>query len=296
MRALLLLLALAVAASDAFADHPQRADATAWNAGPPMPIPDRDGVVQSFRGNYARLGKPRLLIFVNRELVRDRGELLQTERTDRSIKTKGDPVPLLPSSTVQIGADNRATASSPAAVSGKGGEAQTSIGVSVRRAEPQHRPPPAVTEMEAREMEEAFQQPFADAGARFVDQQTAELAQRLFRDADPNFLTAPADDRERREVESLRKSVDLAIEILVRKKRVTILQPSGEDRSEERISVIATALSLKDGAKVAQVSSDSLFGFNRRHGERIERRYREVTSAEILEQVALAMMRRLGRS
>lgn len=296
MRAVLFLLALAVAASSAFADHPQRADATAWNAGPPMPIPDWDGAIQRFRGAYAKLGNPRLLIFVNRELVRDRGELLQIERADRSIKTKGDPVPLLPSSTVQIGTDNRATASSPAAVSGKGGEAQTSTGVSVRRTESLHRPPSAVTEMEAREMEEVFQAPFVEAGARFVDQRTAELAQRLFRDADPNFLTAPADDRERREIESLRKSADLAIEILVRKKRIAILQPSGEDRSEERMSATATVVSLKDGVKLAQVSSDSLFGFNRRRGERVERRYREVTSAEILEQVALAVMQRLGRS
>jgi hypothetical protein len=295
MRAFPLLALLALAAlPSALADNPKAPDATAWNAGPPMPVADREGTVQAFRAAYAKLGRPRLLVFVNRELVRDRGEMLAAERTDRSVKTKGDPVPLLPSSTVQIGADNRA-ASSPAAVSGKGGEAQTSTGVSTRRAEPAHRPPAPISEQEAREFEEAFQEPFADAGARFVDQAAAELAQRLFRDPDPNFLTAPADDRERREVESLRKSADLAIQLLVRKKSVPILQPSGDDRAEERVSVTATAINLKDGAKLAQVSSDSLFGFNRRHGERLERRYREVTSAEILEQVALAVMQRLGR-
>ncbi|MCC7519976.1 MAG: hypothetical protein IT578_12430 [Verrucomicrobiae bacterium] len=295
MRAFLPLLALVAVAPVAFAQSPKTAAVAAWNAGPPMPIADRAGTVQAFRGTYAKLGRPRLLVFVNREMVRERGEMLQVERTDQSVKTKGDPIPLTSGYTIQFGADNRATAPGSAPVSGKGGEAQSASGISTRRIESAYRPPAAITEMEAREFEEIFQEPLSEADARFVDQKTAELAQRLFRNADPNFLTAPADDRERREVESLRAAADLAVEILVRKKTVKILQPSGDDSAEERVSVTATAIRLKDGVKLAQVSSDSLFGFNRRHGDRIERRYREVTSAEILEQVALAVMQRLGR-
>jgi hypothetical protein len=150
-------------------------------------------------------------------------------------------------------------------------------------------------EFEARKVEELFQKPFLAAGARLIDQKTARLAMKSFTAADPAMLTAAKTDVEREEVEALRKTTDIVIEILARNTRVSIPEVSGNDRVVDRLEATAVAIRLSDGTKLAQVSSDSLFGFNTRDGDKIERRSRRVTSAEVIEQVALAVMEQMGR-
>ncbi len=291
---LLALLAPALALADSSSSVPKSKAILPAESAYPVPIPDYDGTVEAFKSTYKTLGRPRLAVYVNRSLVRDRGEMTEWTSTNTRIKTKGDPVPLPNQVNVQIGADNKSTVAQPQ-VSGKGGEADQSTGVSTRVLdENEMRGVRPVTAEEAREIEEVFQKPFFEAGAKFTDQKIAELAQRAFRDPDANFLTAPADDKERREVESLRKSADLAVEILARKKSVVIAQTSGADQTEERLSLTVTVISLKDGVKLAQVSTDSLYKFNRRYGKMRERQARQVTSADMIEQAALATMQRLA--
>lgn len=257
------------------------------------PITDYEGTVQTFRASYKAIGKPRILLYINRSLVKDRGELLTKGEVTGSIKTKGDPIATGNSSTVQIGTDNKVSSNTAPTPSGKGGERQENVSLSERVYDSSSAGVSPVSDLEARQIEEAFQRPFFDAGARFIDQKIARLALQSFSDAGESFLTPTKSDKEREEVEALRKSSDLVIEILARRKPVSILQASGNDKTEWRLELTATAMNLKDGTKLAQVNSESLFGFNRRHGAQKERQARQVTSNEIIEQVALKLMQQL---
>ena len=268
--------------------------APAANTGPVLPIEDYEGTVNSFRTSYQKAGKPKLLLYVNRSLVKNRGEMLEITESETTSKTKGDTIPTNGNTNIQIGTDNKNQTGPATNVTGKGGERIDSSTAKLRVDTERELGVAAVTEAQAREIEEVFQKPLFDAGTKLVDQKIAEVGLTKFKDADGNFLTAPKTDKERQEVEALQKSTDIVVEVLARQKTVVIPQPSGDDRKETRLELTVTATSLKDGVKLAQVNSNSLFGFNRRFGDRKERRYNQVTSAEIIEQCALALMQRMN--
>jgi hypothetical protein len=258
-----------------------------------MPITDYDGTVEKFKAFYKQMGKPRMLLYVNRNLIKDRGEMVEMASVDTSVKTKGDSVDNGSSQTVQIGSGNTVnnTGSTP---TGKGGEKTVTVGTSVRTFEDDNKGVTPVTEIEVREIEQVFQEAFSEAGGRFVDQKIAQISNMSFSNPGENFLTAPKTDKERQDVESLRKATDVVIELLARKKPITIPQVSGNDLVVLQLELNATAISMKDGLKLGQVSSNSLFKFNRRFGKAAERRAKKFSNAEITEQVALALMQRMG--
>ncbi|NJK92477.1 MAG: hypothetical protein HC904_11980 [Blastochloris sp.] len=260
-------------------------------SGPALPIQNPQEILEQFSEAYTKAGKPRLLLYVNRRLLNEQGELLEVASLNTSTQIKGDSVPL-PSTTVQVGSDNQSNPG-PATPSGQGGERRETTSLSVRTGTERPLGVSPVTESEARAIEEAFQKSFFEARARLVDQSIASLALRPLEKTGENFLTPVKVDQESRELASLRQSTDIVIEILARNQKVRLAQPSGNDLIEDRISLIATATQLKDGIKLAQISSDTLFGFNERQGERNERRFREVSRQEILDQTALALMQRL---
>lgn len=264
-----------------------------YNSNVKLPIMNSEEVVNNFRSEYQRANKPKLLLYVNRSLTKDRGEILDQIEIKKSIQTKGDPVATEGNTNVQLGSDIQTTKDKSPLNTGKGGERLDTTTGSVRVNSERELGVAPITEMEARMIEEAFQKPLFNAGAKIVDQKIAEISSQTFVNAADNFLTAPKTDPEKAEILSLRKSADVVIEILARKKNVLLPMPSGEDRIEQRLDLVATAISLKDGVKLAQISSDSLFGFNQRNGEARKRRAQQVTSAEIIEQTALALMQRL---
>jgi hypothetical protein len=293
-----LLLSLVLLPGGLRADEPLKASAPAAVSSSPVaddqPITDYDGVVRQYKSAYAQQGKPRLLLYINRDLVKDRGETVEVLTVDTSTKTKGDPVEVSPGANVQIGSNSTSSPASSTKATGKGGERLESVTASVRETAASNKGVIPVTDIEAREIEENFQEAFNEAGARFVDQKIALLANRTFAEAGENFLTAPKTDKERQEIESLRQSSDVVIEILARRRPVQILEVSGNDRTEYQLELIATATRLKDGVKVAQVSSNSIYKFNRRNGEARQRRAVRYTNAEITQQVSLALMQRLS--
>lgn len=249
------------------------------------------GVITAFYDAYQKFGRPRILVYVNRALVADRGELLPVVQVDRTTQVKGDKVPLSGGS-VQIGSGNEAGGAS----TGKGGERRESVTASVRT--PMSRPLGAapLTEAEVRQLEEQFLRPFMEAKARLVDQRVAEIARWTFATPGANFLTAPEGSVEQREIESLKQSAEVVVEVLARWREVVVPEPSGNDRVERRISLSATATNLAEGVRLGQVSSDSLFGFNDRRGERQQRLYAQLADKEIVEQTALALMEQLARA
>jgi len=278
--------------TDASSGAPAAAAAEA-SAGPALPVENPARVITAFHDAYQRYGRPRILVHANRSLVADRGEMLPAVQVERTARVKGDEVPL-PGGSVQIGSGNENAGPGPA--TGLGGERQESATGSVRT--PISRPlgVEPLTEIEARELEEQFLRPFMEAKARLVDQRVAEIARRVFASPGANFLSAPESSAEQREIESLKKSAEVVVEVLARWREVVVPEPSGNDRLERRISLTATATNLADGVRFAQVSSDSLFGFYDRRGDRKERLYAQLADKEIVEQAALALMEQMARA
>lgn len=288
---------LAVSRADAGRGQPTEGQAAvaaaAGEAGPALPVVNAARVITAFHDAYERQGRPRVLVYVNRSLVTDRGEMLELAEVERTTRVKGDEVPL-PGGDVQIGSGNQAGKGGES--SGQGGEREESTRAAARVDLSRPLGVEPLTEMEVREIEEHFMRPMTEARVRLVDQRLAEVARRTFSAPGANFLTGQEAGAEQREVESLREAADVVVEVLARWRTVVIPEPSGEDRRERRIAVTATATRLKDGTRVAQVGSDTLFGFNERRGERNERRHAVVTDREILEQTALALMERMARA
>jgi len=258
-----------------------------------LPISSPGAVIQTFRQVYQSLGKPKVLVYINRRLVRDRGEIVLTSESSNSIKTKGDPVSIGSGGSVQIGAGNKIEEGAKG-VSGKGGERLESVQKSERIVEEGLKGVRAVNDREAREIEESFQEPLMEAGVLLVDQRVAQISNKIFSPADGSFLTALSESREKEEIDSLKKSADWVMEIMTEIRPVKILMASGADRIEDRPQFTVTLMRLKDGVKLAQVNSDSLFGFNRRNGDQKRRQMKRVTGAEIAEQTALALMQRVN--
>ena len=118
--------------------------------------------------------------------------------------------------------------------------------------------------------------------------------QKTFAAVGDRFLTAPTTNSEKDEIDSVRKCTDIVIEILARKKTVLIPTPAG-DQYFDRLDLIATAVDVRQpGVVLGRVSSDNLFGFNKRDGAIREQRARILTSADFIDQVSLSLMDRLN--
>ncbi len=295
-------LLLALAPSLLLADGVPPASAPTQTSVPTpgeLPIRDRDAVLADFQDKYAKAKQPRLLLFINRDLVRDRGELTTMSETGNDTKVKGDAVPSVSSgsTTIQIGTNPSAgtgTALNPTAT-GAGGEQQSTAYSAVRVRDGQDKGVLPINDYDARQIEELFTQPFYDTGGRFVDQKVATLLLKSFGEAGPRFLTAPQTDQEKADVDSLKKTTDIVIEVLARKYPIVIPLPGGGEQREERVALTVTAVDLRQpGLILARISTDTLFGFNGRDGEARRRKARKVVSAEINDQAALALMQRLA--
>jgi hypothetical protein len=262
-----------------------------------LPIADAAEITAQFRTKYAEAKRPRLVLYINRDLLVERGELVDLVKIERSQQVKGDRVDEAPTANVQIGQNNNTTSGGTLlnpTNTGLGGEKKETAQISVRDQPAINRGVSAISDYEAREIEEVFADKFSAAGARWVDQKVATKLLKTFGQVSDRMLTANLSNKEQQELDALKQSADIAIEILARKKRVTIPTPAG-DTTEERLELTATAMDLRQpGLILGRVASNSLFGFNQRDGKMKERRAKKVTSAEIIDQVSLALMNRIS--
>lgn len=288
------LVALSAAAmSVALADSaPNSGAVSAANArlNNASPIPNGREVVDQFCASYAKEQKPRLLLFVNRELLPSQ-RLEVSVKTEKSTQVKGDAVDGASGGTnVQIG-NNTQTHGGGIVMNpvqtGAGGEKKETTTTYKAGSKPDLGTP-ALNEFDARQLEETFRRPYFSAGARFVDQRMAASLLKNFGLTGDRFLSPPSTDAERDAQDALKKSADIAIELLARHYDVTFPTPAG-DTTVHRLDLVATAYDLKNpGVVIGQISSETLYGFNQPGGTR-----RNVTDLEIIDQTALALMQQL---
>ena len=253
-------------------------------------------VIEKFKAAYPKLGSPRILIHVNRDLVDEKtGARLasRNERTDTTRTTIDSTIAAAnaaqPNNAATINAGGAVTLSG-GAVQGQfppgPGKVTTTNERQTRdnRFTDTARPEPTLADKQtARDVERLFGRPLRMGGASLADQRIAtQLIPSRSLDA---ILKDTNGEAARKDREALAKVADVALEILISSRQLVIREVSG-DKVYQVPDIQVTAIRLKDAAILGQASASDILGKDRYAG-------RIVTNfdiREITEAVALALM------
>ncbi len=254
-------------------------------------------VIDAFRTAHEKLGKPRVLFFVNRDLVDENAGLKlsgRTEKTESVLSEKKSsfeadpaaqkPAAAAPQTQVNVALNGNAggTDESPTPGHGSSESRATKVTAENTYTAGEKTVPTLADKQTVREVERLFGRLFRQAGVALADQKTASS---LIADKPIDHFVAPANDAARKDREALAKIADVAIEILVSSRNVRVVGVS-EDKSVAVPDIQVTAIRLSDSAIVGQASSSDILGRDQQAG-RIARQYdvRDITEA-----TALALM------
>ena len=194
--------------------------------GPELMTPEEAQIIQDkFRGVYATMGKPRVLIYVNRDLVDAQSGLRLSGRTERVETTRTTGAASNDVTTSRTVANNTYTP-------GTGN------------------PPTLADRQTVRDVERLMGGPFRIAGATLVDQ---AIAAQLIGDRPLESLT-PENPQARRDREAVSKIADVALEVLISSRKVTVAEVAG-DKIYNLPDIQATAIRLSDAKVIGQASS-----------------------------------------
>ncbi|MEI6861248.1 MAG: hypothetical protein WCL04_03255 [Verrucomicrobiota bacterium] len=260
-------------------------------------------VVESFRAAYDKLGKPSLLLYVNRELVDTSSGLRITTRKEHvegvQVETKSafesDPAAPKPATTpaaspqtqitVVTGGVNRPAAIGEAATTpGKSSATTTTTRVTADNtytATP--KPAAALADRQTvRDIERLFGRPLRAGGGRLADHSAAT---ELMADKPMDHFTVATDEAARKDREALGRIADVVIEVLISSRNLTVPAISG-DQTVAVPDITATAIRLKDSAIIGQASASDVLG---KKGQ-AARLARQFDVNDIAEATALALM------
>lgn len=203
------------------------------------------GIVDKFRTAYASPSSPRIVIHVNRALVDTTSGLQLTGHTEKYEKSD---------SSLKTSGENTYTYR-------EGGK------------------PTLADQQTVRDVERLFGRAFRNADAKLADQ---KVAVDLLADKPGERLVG---DRAAKEREALLSVADIAIEVLISSRNLTVPGISG-DRVIAVPDIQATAIRLKDAAILGQASASDVLGKDAQAGRTIQHfDVRDVTEA-----TALALM------
>lgn len=247
-------------------------------------------VVDKFAEAYGKLGKPRLLFYVNRDLVDAHSGLRLTKRTERTEADRGETksdvdAAAQPTNAPQVQV-NVNSSSQPGTVVAAGRGTTTSSKEHVS-AENTYESAGATKEALAdkqtvRDVERLFGRPFRAAGAQLADQRVAAS---LIADKPFDHFTASGNEQARKDREALAKVADVVIEVLISSREILLPKVSG-DTTTVIPDIQATAIRLSDSAIVGQASSRDVIGKDRDAGRIVSR----FDVHDIAEATALALM------
>lgn len=250
-------------------------------------------VVDKFAEAYGKLGKPRLLFYVNRDLVDANSGLRLAKRTERTEADRGETksdvdAAAQPTNAPQVQV-NVSSGSQPGSViaapaNGRGTTTSTKEHVSAENTyESNGAPKEALADKQTvRDVERLFGRPFRAAGAQLADQRVATA---LIADKPFDHFTASGNDQARKDREALAKVADVVIEVLISSREILLPKVSG-DTTTVIPDIQATAIRLSDSAIVGQASSRDVIGKDRDAGRIVSR----FDVQDIAEATALALM------
>lgn len=229
-------------------------------AGRPYLVPPEQAqsVIDRFRETYENLGSPRVLVYVNRELIdRESGLSLsaRSEETER-IRSKGaidkDAKPTTRDDSTIGDAAKEGTGG--AGRTNGAGEFERVTGRNTYRVR-QPSKPSLADRQTVRDVERLFGRPLRLSGVTLVDQR---LATEMIA-AERSDAVSPSTEGQqaRKDREAIAKIADVVLEILISSKELVVPGISG-DRKYTVPDIQATAIRLSDSKIVGQASSADL--------------------------------------
>lgn len=262
-----------------------------------VPPQQAQGIIERFKTNYTRIGNPRFLIYVNRELVDEKSGLRLSGRTERTETTRNsldgnfDPKGAGTGNPVNITAGGSVNVNSGAPIIAGSGNitSRTDKVTNENTYKLNERQATLADRQTVRDLEILFGRPLRAAGAKLADQRTAS---QLIGDRPIKEFTVSIDsDAARRDRKALTQVADAVIEILISSRTITSQDVSG-DKTYTIPDIQATAISLKDSQIIGQATSADILGKDRFAG----RLARNFDVREIAEATALALMEDINSS
>ncbi len=212
-------------------------------------------IVGEFRTNYPKLGSPRMLIYVNRELVDEKTGLKISKRTEKVTGSTGSTE----------GKDSNSTKSVVKNTYAENGKSE----------------PTLADRQTVRDVERLMGRPLRSAGATLVDQR---LASQLIANLPPGTLGTDT-DQARKDREAAMRVADVVVEVLISSRSVTALEISGE-KTYTVPDIQMTAMRLKDAKILGQATAADVM--NKAGGAAAAAR--NFTVQDITETTTLALM------
>ena len=247
-------------------------------------------IIEKFKATYTKLNDPRMLLYVNRELVDEKTGLKlvarteKTETTRRRIDSTAEASGRA-SNSVTINAGRDATITGAGAdYPGKGKVSDTTDRISnENRYRIEERGFKLADRQTVRDVERLFGRPLRAAGVSVADQGVATqlIGDRSIR----SFVVNTEGEAARKDREALAKIADVAIEVLISSRNLTVTE-TGSDAVYSVPDIQATAIRLKDSKIIGQSSSRDVLGRDRYAG-RIARNF---DVQDITEATALSLM------
>lgn len=230
-------------------------------------------VIEKFRATYATGQAPRVVIYVNRQLVDFDSKLKLTKHTEHYDRTETQTT-----ATPAPAPTNEPGAPSVAANNGSASSTTRTSGDNVYAVE--HQPAATLADRQTvRDVERLFGRVFRNAGARLADQQVATST--LGDESGQRLVGAQA----ARERAALGKAADIAVEVLISSRNLTVPGISS-DQVYTVPDIQATAIRLSDAAIVGQASASDILG----RGQDAARLVQQFDMNDITEAVALALL------
>jgi hypothetical protein len=248
----------------------------------PLVTPEQaQTIINRFKEAYPKMGNPRILLYINRELVDEESGLKLSARSEQVESVRGD---------AKLRADDKAAGNRPAATNSGSAQAASAVPGNSDRVTAKNtyrirdRKQPVLADRQtARDVERLFGRPLRLGGATLVDQQTA--TQLLPGKPLDHFLGRTEGEQGRKDREALAKVADVVLEILISSRNVNVSEISG-DKVYAVPDIQATAIRLSDAKILGQATASDLIG----HDRSAEKAARSFGVRDITEATALSLM------
>ncbi len=241
-------------------------------------------IIDRFKSGYPSLASPRMLIYVNRELVNESSGLRMMVRKEKVETFRTDLTPTSPSSSGPLGQNvtivgNTSVDQTPVPMKGTSeritGENQYQHTAQTNA--------PLADRQTVRDVERLMGRPLRLGGARIADQRVAiqMLADRSVQE----FLGTSGTIEAAKDREALMRTADVVVEVLIASRSLVVPGVSA-DQVHQVPEIQATAIRLSDAQILGQASSADILGPDQLAGRVV----RNHDVREITEAVALALM------
>jgi hypothetical protein len=195
-------------------------------------------VVDEFRTNYGKLGSPRILIYVNRDLVDDQSGIKLTARNEKVDTTHTE-------TTTSSGASTNAPDKKDSITTHTAADNRYSNGGKAT--------PTLADRQTVRDVERLIGRPLRAAGVTVVDQRVAAS---LIGNRPLDSITTES-EQARKDREAVSQIADVALEVLISSRNITMPGLTA-DRTYTVPDIQMTALRLKDAKVMGQAAASDV--------------------------------------